>query len=68
MTVKLIQNNYGKARVRLMKVARQGEQHEIQNLTVKIAFEGDFDDVHITGDNSRVLPTDTMKNTVYTLS
>ena len=68
MSVKIIHNNYGKARVRLMKVARQGERHELQNLTVKIAFEGDFDDVHKTGDNSLVLPTDTMKNTVYTLS
>jgi urate oxidase len=51
-----------------MKVARQDERHELQNLTVKIAFEGDFDDVHKTGDNSLVLPTDTMKNTVYALS
>lgn len=68
MTVKIVNNNYGKARVRLMKVARDGERHEMQNLTVKIAFEGDFEDVHVTGDNSLVLPTDTMKNTVYTLS
>lgn len=68
MPVKLIHNNYGKCRVRLMKVARKGERHELQNLTVKIAFEGDFTDVHKTGDNSLVLPTDTMKNTVYTLS
>ncbi|HEY0658668.1 MAG TPA: hypothetical protein VGD05_09350, partial [Pyrinomonadaceae bacterium] len=68
MPVKIIHDNYGKARVRLMKVAREGERHELQNLTVKIAFEGNFDDVHTTGDNSRVLPTDTMKNTVYTLA
>jgi urate oxidase len=68
MPVKLVQNNYGKARVRLMKVARGGERHELQNLTVKIAFEGDFTDIHTTGDNSKCLPTDTMKNTVYTLS
>jgi urate oxidase len=68
MSVKLIHNNYGKSRVRLMKVARRGDFHELQNLTVKIAFEGDFADVHTVGDNSRVLPTDTMKNTVYTLA
>jgi urate oxidase len=68
MPVKLVQNNYGKARVRLMKVAREGDRHELQNLTVRIAFEGDFADVHTTGDNAKVLPTDTMKNTVYTLS
>jgi urate oxidase len=68
MPVKLIHNNYGKARVRLMKVARQGERHELQSVTVKIAFEGDFTEVHTIGDNSQVLPTDTMKNTVYTLA
>ncbi len=68
MSVIIVDNNYGKARVRLMKVARQGERHELQNLTVKIAFEGDFTDVHTVGDNSPVLPTDTMKNTVYALS
>ena len=68
MPAKLINNNYGKARVRLMKVARQGERHELQSITVKIAFEGDFEEVHTTGDNSKVLPTDTMKNTVYTLA
>ena len=68
MPVKLVHNNYGKARVRLLKVAREGERHELQNLTVQIAFEGDFTDIHTTGDNAKCLPTDTMKNTVYTLS
>ncbi len=68
MSVKIISDNYGKARVRLMKVARKDDWHEFQNLTVKIAFEGDFTEVHTVGDNSQVLPTDTMKNTVYTLA
>ncbi len=68
MSIKIVHDNYGKARVRLMKVARKGERHELQNITVKIAFEGDFTEVHTVGDNSLVLPTDTMKNTVYTLS
>ena len=66
MTVKMIDNNYGKARVRVMKIARKDDFHEMQSITVKIAFEGDFDEVHTLGDNSKVLPTDTMKNTVYT--
>jgi urate oxidase len=68
MPVNLVQNNYGKARVRLMKVARRGERHELQNLTVRVAFEGDFTDIHTTGDNRLCLPTDTMKNTVYALA
>ncbi|HEY0426677.1 MAG TPA: urate oxidase [Pyrinomonadaceae bacterium] len=68
MSVKIVHNNYGKSRVRLMKVARRGDWHEIQETTVKIAFEGDFYEVHTVGDNSGVLPTDTMKNTVYALA
>jgi urate oxidase len=68
MSGQLVQNNYGKARVRLMKVARNGSRHELQNINVKIALEGDFDDIHVTGDNSKCLPTDTMKNTVYALA
>jgi urate oxidase len=68
MSVKIVHNNYGKSRVRLMKVARRGALHEIQETTVKIVFEGDFTEVHTVGDNSLVLPTDTMKNTVYALT
>jgi urate oxidase len=68
MSVKIIHNNYGKSRVRLLKVARRGEWHEILETTVKIAFEGEFTEVHTIGDNSQVLPTDTMKNTVYALA
>ncbi|MBV9214663.1 MAG: urate oxidase [Acidobacteria bacterium] len=68
MTVRIVQNNYGKSRVRLIKVARAGEHHDIQDLNLNIALEGDFDDIHITGDNTKCLPTDTMKNTVYALA
>ena len=68
MSVTIVHDNYGKSRVQLMKVARRGEFHELQNVTVKIAFEGNFTAAHINGDNSLVLPTDTMKNTVYALA
>lgn len=68
MPVQLVHDNYGKSRVRLMKVARRGDWHELQNITVAISLEGDFDDIHLKGDNSKCLPTDTMKNTVYALA
>jgi urate oxidase len=68
MAVRLVHDSYGKSRVRLLKVARSAPRHEIQNLTVNIALEGEFDDIHRTGDNSACLPTDTMKNTVYALA
>lgn len=68
MSIKIINDNYGKARVRLLKVDRRSDRHEIQNVTVKIALEGDFEEIHTVGDNSLCLPTDTMKNTVYALA
>ena len=58
-------NSYGKSGIRLFKVIRDKDYHRIRDLTVAIAFEGDFLSAHVTGDNSMVFPTDTMKNTVY---
>jgi urate oxidase len=58
-------NQYGKAEIRLMKVDRDQPRHVIHDLTVSVALAGDMDEVHLVGDNSAVLPTDTQKNTVY---
>ena len=68
MTVVLGQNNYGKSRVRLVRVARHPDRHDITDLTVDVALEGDFDAAHVRGDNSGMLATDTMRNTVYALA
>jgi urate oxidase len=68
MDIRILHNNYGKSKVRLLKVDRRNERHAIQNLTINIALEGDFDAIHRDGDNSLCLPTDTMKNTVYALA
>jgi urate oxidase len=58
-------NRYGKAETRLVRVNRDGETHSLVDLNVSIALAGDLEATHLTGDNSGVLPTDTMKNTVY---
>ena len=68
MSFELVANNYGKSGVRLLRVTRGAPQHEIKDISVDIQFEGDFDAVHREGDNSKVLPTDTMKNTVNALA
>jgi urate oxidase len=59
---------YGKSRVRLVQLTRQSDRHELCDLTIAIRFEGDYDESYTAGDNSAVLPTDTMKNTVYALA
>src|ERR1700676_4702546 len=61
-------SNYGKSRVRLVKVERDGAEHQFRELNVHIQFTGDYDECYVSGDNSRILPTDTMKNTVYALA
>jgi len=66
--MKLISHRYGKARVRLLKVFRHGEHHELKEADVSVALEGDFESSFTQGDNSRVVPTDTLKNTVYALA
>jgi len=58
-------NNYGKAEVRLLRVDRDDDTHEIVDLNVSVALAGDLAETHLTGDNAHVLPTDTQKNTVY---
>lgn len=59
------QNHYGKSRIRVVTVRRGPEQHHLRDLTVAVALEGEFDAVHTHGDNTGVIATDTMKNTVY---
>ena len=64
-------NRYGKDGIRLVLVSRpEGDDgaHMLRDLTVDVRLEGDFETVHTEGDNSSVLPTDTMRSTVYALA
>jgi urate oxidase len=62
---RLGQNRYGKSRVRLSRITREGDRHLFNEWKVKVLLEGDFESSYTQADNSKVLPTDTMKNTVY---
>jgi urate oxidase len=66
--IELAENRYGKSRVRLMKVTRHPYGHDLHEWTVQVLLKGDFGTAHLDGDNSKILPTDTMKNTVYSLA
>lgn len=68
MTATLGANRYGKAEIRLATVERDGDWHELTDLTVGVALQGDFAAAHVQGDNRDVLPTDTMRATVYALA
>ena len=66
--IELAENRYGKSRVRLMKVAHGPHGNDLREWTVQVLLTGDFDSAHYEGDNSKILPTDTMKNTVYSVA
>jgi urate oxidase len=59
------QNQYGKAENRVVRITRDGTTHHIKDLNVSVSLSGDMDEVHYSGSNANVLPTDTTKNTVY---
>ena len=60
----LIKNRYGKGRVRVMRIHRDGDRHEVSQLNVKAMIEGDFARAYTDGDNSTSVSTDTIKNVV----
>jgi urate oxidase len=66
--IALGQVSYGKSAVRLVKVSRQPDRHDMRDVNVDIALEGDFDASYTAGDNTRMLATDSMRNTVYALA
>jgi urate oxidase len=65
MAITFGDNQYGKAEVRLVHVTRDGDRHQIRDLNVSTSLRGDFADAHLAGDNTKVVATDTQKNTVY---
>jgi urate oxidase len=61
-------NRYGKARVRLSRITRSADRHDFNEWTVQVLLHGDFETSFTEADNSKILPTDTMKNTVYSIA
>lgn len=71
MSIVMGENNYGKSEVRLVKVDRgesHGNRHGLRDITAEVSLSGDFDAAHVKGDNTDLIATDTMRNTVYALA
>jgi urate oxidase len=68
MGIKLGLNAYGKNAVNLSKIIRHKNHQEFRQISVNVSLEGDFETAHTIGDNTKILPTDTQKNTVYALA
>lgn len=71
MNARLTHNTYGKHRVRVSKIKRDASdpsKHQLIEATVNVLLEGDLDEAYTKGDNSKVVATDTCKNTVYLIA
>ena len=54
--------------MRVSRIHRSASRHEFIDLTLTIALDGDFNAAYTEADNSMVVATDSMKNTVYVLA
>ena len=68
MTAVLTHHSYGKSRIRLTKVTRRGDRHDVREISIDIALQGDFERSYTAGDNALIIPTDTMKNVAFALA
>ena len=66
--ITLAENVYGKSRIRLVRVKREAERHNFAEWMIEILVQGDFEACFKDGNNSKILTTDAMKNTVYSLA
>lgn len=68
--MRLASQRYGKERVRVLRVARGSDGvHAVHEIEAGVSLEGEgFADTYLIGDNAKVVPTDTVKNTVQALA
>ena len=63
----LVKSSYGKANVKFLKVKKDRQntkKQEVIEANVMVLLRGGFDELYTKADNSLVVPTDTVKNTI----
>lgn len=58
----LTASRYGKGRVRVMRLTRDGDHHTPRELTLTVLMKGAFDAAWTSGDNRACVATDSVKN------
>lgn len=61
-------NHYGKGMVRVLRVRRNAEVHDVAEWETYALVEGGQEGNYLSDDNSAIVPTDTVKNTVTALA
>lgn len=59
---------YGKDKVRVFRVVREGDKHSVVEYIVRALLEGDIETSYTKADNSVVVATDSIKNTCYVIA
>jgi urate oxidase len=66
--VEFVRTGYGKNLVKVLFIRREGTHHYITELTANVELTLKSRKDYLTGDNSDIIPTDTVKNTVHALA
>lgn len=67
-TVEFVRTGYGKNTVKVLVIRRQGRHHSIIELKADVELTLKSRKDYLNGDNSDIIPTDTVKNTVHALA
>lgn len=63
-----MRTGYGKKQVKVLYIRRERNQHYILELKADVQLTLNSLKDYLTGDNSDIIPTDTIKNTVHALA
>ncbi|KAM6962459.1 uricase [Aplochiton taeniatus] len=66
--VEFVRTGYGKNIVKVLHIRRDGTHHSIIEITADVELTLNNRKDYLTGDNSDIIPTDTIKNTVHALA
>ncbi|CAM5162164.1 unnamed protein product [Natator depressus] len=66
--LEILNSEYGKNMIKLLHIRRDGKKHCIKEVEACVHLRLDSVNEYSQGDNSAVIPTDTMKNTVIALA
>lgn len=66
--VEFVRTGYGKNTVKVLVIRRQGSHHYIIELKADVELTLKSRKDYLSGDNSDIIPTDTIKNTVHALA
>jgi urate oxidase len=64
----LSSHSYGASHIRLLRITRRGDRHDLRDLVISVNVEGEVADAFTKGDNELLLPADTLRNTVHAIA